>query len=239
MDKKPEVSSLVDKTAEKIIQYIQENKLQLGDRIPTEHTFVEKLDVSRSTLREAIKLLVSRNILESHQGAGTFLSQKRGIPTDPLGLTFMKNELALSLELINVRLIFEPEIAALASMNGTPEQFESIEKACRIVEERIRQGLPYDQEDIQLHRAIATASGNRVIQNLVPIIHSSIHQRVNATAATSDALREQTIPDHRRLVECIKAHDTQGARYAMIVHLSLNRDYIINKQRHSELDNHS
>ena len=142
----------------------------------------------------------------------------------------MKDDYALSLELIDVRLIFEPEVAALASMHATPTQLTAIEAACCKVEENIHHGLSYDAEDIQLHREIATASGNRVIQNLVPIIHSSIHQSINATAATADALREQTLIDHRRLVDCIKEHDAPGARYAMIMHLALNRDCIIDRR---------
>ena len=230
MNRKHGTSSLVDTTSEQIISYIRENNLQPGDKLPTEHSFVEKLNVSRSTLREAVKLLVSRNILEARQGAGTFLSAKRGIPTDPLGLTFMKDDYALSLELLDVRLIFEPEIAALASMHATPAQLTAIEKACTEAEERIRQGLSYDDEDIQLHREIAAASGNRVIQNLVPIIHSSIHQSINASTATADALREQALTDHRRIVDCIKEHDAPGARYAMIMHLALNRDCIIDRR---------
>ena len=144
----------------------------------------------------------------------------------------MKGELALSLELIDVRLLLEPETAALAAVHATEKQLESIEKACQAVEDRICQGLHYDYEDIQLHREIAAASGNRVIQNLSPIIHSSVHQRISATTVTSDALREQTVSEHRRLVDCIKRHDASGARYAMIVHLSLNRDYIMQKARH-------
>ena len=77
---------------------------------------------------------------------------------------------------------------------------------------------------------IAAASGNRVIQNLVPIIHSSIHQSINASTATADALREQALTDHRRIVDCIKEHDAPGARYAMIMHLALNRDCIIDRR---------
>ncbi|EEQ47942.1 FadR/GntR family transcriptional regulator, partial [Selenomonas flueggei] len=82
--------ALTDAVAAQIIEYIQEHGLAPGDKLPTEQELVEMFQVSRSTLREAFKTLVSRNILETRQGSGTYVSPKRGIPTDPLGLTFMQ-----------------------------------------------------------------------------------------------------------------------------------------------------
>lgn len=223
MERKKIVNSLSDTAANQIINYIQENKLVPEDKLPTEYELATMLAVSRSTIREAFKILVSRNILESRQGAGTFISDKRGIPTDPLGLTFIGDSSSLALDLINVRLMFEPEIAALATINATKENLQAIEDACTATEAAINAESSYYPEDILFHKAIADASGNLVVQNLVPIIHSSIKQSI---AATSDALRGQTLLQHRKITNCIKDGDFQGARYAMILHLNANRDII-------------
>ena len=69
-----------------------DNEWKAGDKLPNEYKLADKLNAGRSTIREAIKALVSRNILEIRRGAGTFISQKGGIADDPLGLTFVKDE---------------------------------------------------------------------------------------------------------------------------------------------------
>lgn len=175
MVKKNNQLSLVDVTANKIIEYIKKNNLKPDDKLPTEQESIKIFKVSRSTLREAIKLLVSRNILTTVQGSGVFISRKRGIPTDPLGLMFMMNDPSLFLDLINTRLILEPPTAALACQNATDEQLVEIKKACLAAEEKIQSNQPYLDEDIQLHYLIAAASGNQIIKNLVPIIHTSVY----------------------------------------------------------------
>lgn len=229
MAKKNSQLSLVDVTANKIIEYIKKNNLKPDDKLPTEQESIKFLKVSRSTLREAIKLLVSRNILTTVQGSGVFISRKRGIPTDPLGLMFMMNDPSLFLDLINTRLILEPPTAALACQNATDAQLIEIKKACLAVEEKIQANQPYLDEDIQLHFLIAAASGNQIIKNLVPIIHTSVYQFV-----TCDSLRDRTVVIHRKLVDRILHRDSEGAKYAMICHLAMNRDYVIEKTAEKE-----
>ena len=189
--------ALTDAVAAQIIEYIQEHGLAPGDKLPTEQELVEMFQVSRSTLREAFKTLVSRNILETRQGSGTYVSPKRGIPTDPLGL---------------------------AAVRRSPCQLARIEAACVATEQDIRADRPHDYNDLLLHREIAAASGNKIAPNLIDIIYSSIRQNINIT---DGSLREHTRIYHRRMVESIKEQDLQGARYAVIVHLSENRRYIM------------
>lgn len=225
---KKDTRSLAEIASEKIIQFIKENKLQPGDKLATEFELAERLNVGRSTVREAFKILASRNILEIKQGAGTFISPKRGIPNDPLGLTFIEDNTSLALDLLNVRLIFEPEMAVLATINATREQCKEIDAQCKKVEDVILANKDHREEDIQLHQLIATASGNKVISNLIPIIHSSVGKSIEVTTNT---LRENARIYHRKIVEAIKSGDAQGARYAMIMHLNANREYIIEKNK--------
>ena len=84
--------TLVEVTTDRIIDYITSRQLKPGDKVPTEAEFLDRFAVSRGTLREAFKVLIARNILESRQGAGTFISEKQGIPDDPLGLTFIYDD---------------------------------------------------------------------------------------------------------------------------------------------------
>ena len=81
--------SRTEEAANHIIEYITSNRMQPGDRMPTEPELLEQLSVSRTTLREAVKTLSARNILEIRQGSGTYISKRCGVPDDPLGLTFI------------------------------------------------------------------------------------------------------------------------------------------------------
>lgn len=224
---KKDARPLAEIAADEIIQIIKDKKMQPGDKLATEYELAEQLNVGRSSIREAFKLLTSRNILEIRQGAGTFISAKRGIPDDPLGLTFLYDDESLALDLLDVRLIFEPAIAALAAMNATKEQCRKLDEQCTKVENIIFSNEDHGRADIEFHRLIAEASGNKVVGNLVPIIHSSVEKSIDVT---TNSLTRQAIIDHRKIVDAIKAGDPQGARYSMITHLNINREYIINKQ---------
>ena len=74
-----------------------------GDRLPNEYELAQRLGVGRSTVREAIKLLVSQNVLEIHRGNGTFVCEQTGVAADPLGLKFIPGKKKLGLDLCEIR----------------------------------------------------------------------------------------------------------------------------------------
>ena len=224
MDEKKETGKLLTRAVEKkIIKIIKENYMQPGDKLKNEYELAELLNVSRGTIREAIKSLISRNILEVRQGAGTFVSNKNGVPEDPLGLTFISDieeDKKVALDLLDIRLMLEPEIAALAAVKGTTKQIKTMLEQCKIVEELIKKGEDYREADILFHKRIAQCSGNRVIENLIPIINSSVSLTINLT---EDVFRQNTYKEHRAVAEAIASGDSLGAKCAMIVHLNTNR----------------
>lgn len=211
---------LAEQVAEYILNYIIENNLEVGTKIPNEFELGKMINVSRSTIREAIKILVSRQILEIRRGSGTFVSERQGITDDPLGLTFVKDKTKLALDLVSVRLMLEPEIAMMAARNATPYQIEAMRKQCARVEELIEKDINHMDEDIRLHTMIASCSGNGVVEKLIPIINSSIAIFVDVT---DRKLGQETIDTHREIIDCIAEHDAEGAKCAMYMHLIYNR----------------
>ena len=93
-----EEKTLPERAADKIIDMIVENALKPGDRLPTELELLQYLNVGRSTVREAIKLLVSQNIIEVRRGSGTFVREQTGVMDDPLGFRFVQDKLKLGLD---------------------------------------------------------------------------------------------------------------------------------------------
>ena len=109
-----EEKSLPQKISEDIITLILEENLQLGDKLPNETILSERLNAGRSSVREAMKLLASRNIVTIRQGSGTYISSSPGMVDDPLGFTFIGNKQKLINDLL-VRFLLEPPIAAMAA----------------------------------------------------------------------------------------------------------------------------
>lgn len=227
-----EQKSLVDNITDQIIQLILDRNMQPGDRLPTEVELTQHLGVGRSTVREAVRRLASRNILEVRQGSGTFVSGKKGVPEDPFGLTFIGSGPKVALELSDVRLMLEPELAATAAIRATQEQLELLSELCKKVEARILAEEDYIEDDIAFHRCIAEISGNSVLQNIIPVISSSVNISVQET---EDEFRHFTLDEHRRIVAAIARRDAIGARFAMATHLNTSRDCFAQKVFESSL----
>ena len=94
-----ETKTLGEKAAFAIIELIKQNHFRAGDKLPNEYELSESLGVSRNTVREALKVLASRNIVMIRQGAGTFISEKMGISDDPLGFSFVEDRIRLTKDL--------------------------------------------------------------------------------------------------------------------------------------------
>lgn len=220
-----ENKTLPEQTASKITQYIIENDLQVGDRIPNEFELGEILGVGRSTIREAVRILVSRNILVIRRGAGTYVADNTGVSDDPLGLAFSKDRYKLAKDLFQVRIILEPEIAAIAANMATERDIEVIKKQCDKVEDMIKKGENHMLEDVKFHQAIARCTDNNVIEKLIPIINTSVAVFANIT---SRQLKDETITTHRAIANAIAEHNPTDAKHAMTMHMLYNK-YKINE----------
>lgn len=214
---------LAERVADQLAGLIADNKFQKGEKLPNEFQLAEAVNVGRGTIREAVKILASRNIVEIRRGLGTFVSEKTGLTDDPLGLNFLEDKSQLALDLMEVRAMLEPDIAALSAKRASQEDIEKIKQACDAVEEKIRRQEEFITEDIEFHEVIARSSKNQVVPNVIPVIHSAIREQIKATNAK---LTEKTIVTHRAIAEAISRKDSQGAREAMKEHLRYNQEHI-------------
>ena len=109
---------LAEQIADRINQMIIDQQLQPDDKLPTEVELMAYLDVGRSTIREALKILVARNIVEIRRGKGTFVTRNPGMSEDPLGFAYMQDKLKLAQDLLEVRARIEPWTAYLAAQRA-------------------------------------------------------------------------------------------------------------------------
>ena len=120
--------------------------------------------------------------------------------------------------------MLEPEIAAKAAEYATPEEIEQLVSLCDETEKLYKNGKNHIRKDMEFHACIAACSKNRVVEMLVPIIHSAVTTFANITQRT---LMKETIETHRAIVDAIINKDSIGARCAMVMHLTYNRQKII------------
>lgn len=215
-----EVRSLAQQASELITNYILEHDLKEGDKLPSEAELGALLEVSRTTVREAVRMLTSRNIIEVRHGSGIFMSKNTGIADDPLGFAFIRDKEKLVTDLLEFRMLIEPRIAARAALNSTPEQIEELSALADAVEQQYAKRLSHTKEDTAFHAKLGEMSGSVVFPNLAPIIFSAISTFIDMTHAR---LKEETISSHRAIVNAVRKHDPVAAEDAMYLHLIYNR----------------
>lgn len=206
-----------------LMAYILGTPVPIGEKLPNEFELGQMFQVGRSTIREAVKSLVTKGILEVRRGDGTYVKSHCSLAEDPLGLSRLDDKYKLALELLDVRLIMEPEIAAFAAANATPENKAELQTLCDEVEQLCLNGGDHTPKDIAFHTCIARCSQNRVMEMLVPIINTAV---TTFASLTHRSLRRETIQTHRAITDAIVAGDAVGARCAMVMHLTYNRQAI-------------
>ncbi len=210
-------SNLSEKIAQNIRQTIIDKDLHPGDKLPNELDLTKELNVSRSTLREAIKILVSTSVLEVRRGTGTFVSENPGRTKDPLGITFIEDQDLLS-HFFEMRLIVEPQMAEIAAIRGTDEEIELIRKAYEHVKAAITMGLNHTGADIEFHNQIAKSTHNPILQRIVPIINDGIiggYTKTKDIPETSDTVLEQ----HKNIMHAIERRNPELAKKHMLDHI--------------------
>lgn len=216
---KTENKTLSDIAAEKIIGFIREQNYKPGDRLPTEPELTKMLEVGRNTVREALKTLASKNMVVIRQGAGTFVSEKNGVADDPLGFSMINDQRKLTKDLLQIRAIIEPPIAALAAQNATDYEISCLEKILLELEELINMQEDYVEKDREFHVQLAKCTHNMVMANLIPVISSGV--AVFAKTVHEQEF-QQTQKSHRKIFQAVKDKRPVEAEQEMQFHILYN-----------------
>lgn len=198
-----------------------EKKYKPLDKIPNEKMLAEELGVSRTTIREAVKMLVANNVLTIQRGRGTFVTSNPYSQNDPFGISYLKDKKSLVLNWFEMRLILEPANVRLVVERASDEEILEIVKYERETAELIKSGKPYSETDKKFHSAIAKATHNNVIELMLPAIEAAVQDAIiTATYAGTDKLSaENALYNHRRIADFIEKRDGDGAALAMYCHI--------------------
>lgn len=122
--------TLGQKTEDRLMKYILDKPVKIGERIPTEGELTELFEVGRSTVRGAVKGLVTRSVLEVRRGDGTYVISTIYMENDVLEFGNVEDRYRLALDLFDVRLMIEPEIVTWACRKATEEQIQKLKQLC-------------------------------------------------------------------------------------------------------------
>ena len=214
-----QTKTLAEQVADGIMNLIQETPYKAGDKLPTEKELCERTGAGRNTVREALKILASRNVLEIRQGAGTFVSEKQGIPDDPLGFSMVNDHVKLTKDLLQVRIMLEPQIAALAAQCAKEHEIKELEEILEEMEAAMKKREDYSELDTKFHTKIAQCTHNIVMENLLPVIGKGVAVFAKEVAQTE---YDRTWISHRKIFCYIRDHKPFEAEMEMQYHLFYN-----------------
>jgi GntR family transcriptional repressor for pyruvate dehydrogenase complex len=209
---------------QQIEQAILDKRLGPGMRLPSEMELCKNFGVSRTAVREALRMLSARGLVTIEKGKGMYVNMLSG--ADPLRFYLSMNyEKVFVLDVIRARQAIEPSIAAVAAAKRSPEDVRKLQQdveALRNASEDIKElaGL-----DMSFHLDIARASQNPLLPIIIDPIHRLMPEIKSSIYATVDHAHESALEWHSRIAERIIAQDVSGARDAMTEHLRIAEEH--------------
>jgi GntR family transcriptional repressor for pyruvate dehydrogenase complex len=198
--------------------------LKVGDKLPSERELAEQFEVSRTAVREAVKILHEKGLIEIRPGRGTFV-----INETPAGVRQSLDRLVRygskdrSGNLVEVREILEPEITALAALRITEDYISAMREAIETMDTALDDVDLYVEADLDFHLALAEATQNPIIPALMDTIIDLLREQRKRIALVQGGLQRGQV-HHKEILEAVIRHDAEAARQAMQQHLQQVRE---------------
>jgi len=213
---------------EQIVQQIEESvlngSLKPGDQLPAERELAQRLGVSRTAVREAVKALREKGLVEAYSGRGTFITDgTTHAARQSFDLMVKIGQPEGSTHLAEARAILEPEIAALAAEHIQEPELATMREAVATMDRAGQDPEAYIEADLDFHLALAEGANNPIILSLLDSIVALLReQRLRIFKVPGGPERGQV--HHKRILEAVERHDAEKARDAMRAHLDQVRE---------------
>ena len=216
-------SNLSQRTSEVIRDKInKEHIYKTGDKLPNENELSEELGVSRTTLREAIRILVSEGVLIVKRGKGTYVAdQLERIANGGIGIPEFADSRVTLRDLYETRMIFEPEAASLACKRASDEEIQkilSLGEICQNYLLRNPTGKERIESEIAFHSSIVEASHNVFLSEFMPMLTQTI-EKTFALDYNLDVIAEDAYKDHIMIMNFLEKRDAEALKSAVTIHL--------------------
>jgi len=205
---------LYEQIASKVEELVSSGMLHPGDKLPSERELAGKLGVGRGVVREAVKLLVERGLVNVLPGRGTFVTELgTDLLSDQLG-RFFRVGCHSYRDLSEVRKILEVEIAHLAAQRATAEDLKEMRRAIKVMEGCIAPSDKYVEADLAFHLALARATQNKLFFLLIGVMVDLLWESKQVIFQVSEAPEEGQVW-HRLIYQAVEKGDVPAAREAM------------------------
>lgn len=211
-----------DQVFDQLRELVFRGELKPGEQIMPERELAEALNVSRISVRDAIKKLVVMGLLEQRQGQGTFVRNPDAKAQNPLAI-LMETQNATLEDLLEVRMGLECYPAALAAERASASDIQFLEKSIEEMRSEVQSGRLGSEADVSFHMAIAYASKNPlqvyIMKNFFDFLFVGIKENLSylyKVPGNIDIILEQ----HQNIFQAIKAHDPASSSDAMKEHIN-------------------
>ncbi len=209
---------------EQIVQQIEESicngTLKSGDQLPAERELAQRFGVSRTAVREAVKALREKGLVEAYSGRGTFITDGTSQAVrHSLDLMVKIGQQDGASHLAELRAMLEPEIAAVAAGRVQDSDLVTMHEAVEVMDRSDKNPDAYIEADLDFHLALAEAAANPLILSLLDSIVGLLReQRMRIFRVPGGPERGQF--HHKRILKAMERRDADAAREAMRAHLT-------------------
>jgi GntR family transcriptional repressor for pyruvate dehydrogenase complex len=216
-----------------IREQLAEGQLKPGDQLPSERDLAEQFQVSRASVREAMRALEFMGLVKIKSGDGTYVASSVDCLLSPLSSTILRQDLLH--DVFEARKLLEPEIAALAAKRAGPQEIEHLEAILTDQAQQIAAGESGVEADTAFHSMLAQAARNTVFLRLNESIVDSLREsRERSLRVPGRAPR--SLEGHRAILKAIRSRNAAQAKRAMLVHLTAMEQNILRSTGNNDGD---
>jgi GntR family transcriptional repressor for pyruvate dehydrogenase complex len=216
--------------ARQIQRLIVDGVLKPGELLPPERQLAEQFGVSRTSVRDAIRTLELSGLVVARHGEGNVVADVSVETLVAPIATLLLRKRRLVAELLDVRRMLEPALAARAAMHATAGEIARLEEILRRQREKTARGESTVEEDSQFHYAIALAARNSVVRTLLDVLMDLLRETRSRSLQVPGRL-ERSLAGHRRVLDAIRRHDAAAAERAVRQHLDEIESIVMRRLR--------
>jgi GntR family transcriptional repressor for pyruvate dehydrogenase complex len=219
--------ALTDEAITRIRNMVQSGQLPPGSRLPPEHQLAAQLGISRSGVREAVKVLESARVLDVRRGDGTYVtSLAPALLLEGIGFAFELLQGETLPEVMEVRRLLEPTATALAAQRISEEQLDELGELLRTMRGVAADPEKLIQYDIAFHRAVTVATGNDTLTSLLDGLSGrTVRARIWRGLVLGN-VAQNTIDEHEAIYLALRARDQALAHAAALVHVNTSESWL-------------
>ncbi len=225
------MANLYTSVADDIEQKIRVGQWQIGEKLPAERALAEQYAVSRSVIREALKALEEKNLIDIYVGKGAFVTRPTEENLKETLETALDTHCVKLLDVVDTREVLEYAIGKLAIEKADREDLEELNVLYEKMAESIQNGILFAEYDTKFHLKLAECAGNAVLKIFIQAINSVIDRRAILDSYNGMIIRERAQIEHKAMLMALEYRKEKDFCDAVGRHMRCIRQQIEESER--------